>query len=461
MPRSGESGPLLGRRDVLRLGGFIAATTALGACAPPGSGSVGTARSDGSANTATIEGRITVLVPGADTTTDPALKKVYDDFKAHNPGVEWDIRPIGGIGPEWDRLARASIAAGEPVDLVMINGQQVRGWIRDGLLADLGAEPRMAEVLARVPQQYHLGGSGESTARAFPLALTDGVHTTGIYYNKAILDQAGLGAPRTISDLKAMVKPLAKLDTAPLVHPSGDAPFNQMLITWVLPMIAERDGDPLEFAESTVRGDVRYDDPRWIEAFGTIGDLRASGVLLDGSGAVDYGTMQQLFLQGRAAMTYNGSWMLSDVLAGQPAGPFDLHVAPPPLIDGASRPRPILAWTGFAIPAETGGNLDAAYAFLEYASRPEIDRAIVDARQSYSPIAESNSLIENEVAQEFLPMFEDAITSIDWLWEPEITAEIDSQVQALVKGDTDAPAAGRAVQAVADDLRSSGRSYYP
>ena len=57
-------------------------------------------------------------------------------------------------------------------------------------------------------------------------------------------------------------------------------------------------------------------------------------------------------------------------------------------------------------------------------------------------------------------MFANAITSLDWLWEPEITAEIDRQVQALVKGDTDARTAAAAVEAVAQELRSSGRSYY-
>ena len=71
------------------------------------------------------------------------------------------------------------------------------------------------------------------------------------------------------------------------------------------------------------------------------------------------------------------------------------------------------------------------------------------------------STIEDPVAREFLPMFEDAITPMDWLWEPEITAEIDSQVQALVRGDTDPASVGKAVKAVADELRSSGRSYYP
>ena len=39
-------------------------------------------------------------------------------------------------------------------------------------------------------------------------------------------------------------------------------------------------------------------------------------------------------------------------------------------------------------------------------------------------------------------MFDDAITPMDWLWEPEIDAEIDNQVQALVKGDTDPGSVG-------------------
>ena len=89
------------------------------------------------------------------------------------------------------------------------------------------------------------------------------------------------------------------------------------------------------------------------------------------------------------------------------------------------------------MPATPAASRDSVYAFLEYASRPEVDRAVVAGLQVYSPIEESNVAIENEIAQEFRPMFENAITSLDWLWEPEITAEIDSQVQALVNGATD------------------------
>jgi ABC-type glycerol-3-phosphate transport system substrate-binding protein len=319
----------------------------------------------------------------------------------------------------------------------------------------------MATILERVPEQYHLGGPDEDAVRAFPLAFTRGVDTTGLYYNRALLDRAGVEVPRTFEDLRASVDPLAAIGVAPLVHCSGDVFFNQMLVTWILPMVAERTVDPIEFAERTVRGDIGYDSPEWIDALQAIADLRASGVLMEGSGATDYATMQQLMLQGQVAMTYQGTWLLPQLQAGSPTGEFDLHVAAPPLIEGASRSRPLLAWTGVALPAEPGPSRDMVYAFLEYASRPDVDAEIVRGLQVYSPMPESNAGIEDEVAQEFLPMFDDAITPLDWIWEPEITAELDSQVQGLVRGDTEPRAAGRAVQAVATELRASGRSYFP
>ncbi len=453
------------RREVLRLGAVIAAGAAvapfLAACASPtATGITSTVRSGG-LQSAALSGAITLLTEGGDPAAEPALKKVYDDFKAQNPGVEWDIRGISGLGPDWDRLARADLESGEPVGLVMLDGLFVRAWTRDGLLADLDADPRLAEVLARVPDRFHLGGLGEGGARALPLALTRGLQTTGLYYNKALLDRAGLNPPKTISDLKAMVEPLAAFGAAPLVHPSGDAPFNPLLVMWLLPMIADRTGDPIDFVERTLKGEVRYDSPEWIETFQTIADLRSTGVLLDGSGATDYATMQLLFLQGKAATTYNGTWLLPALQAGTPTVPFDLHVAPLPLVEGASKAHSILAWAGFALPADASTSRDSVYAFLDYASQPAVDAGVVEGLQTFSPIPESNAGIHDAVQREFLPLLEDSITSLNWLWEPEIDDEIGTQVQALVSGTTDPTSAGDAIQTVAEDLRAAGRSYYP
>jgi multiple sugar transport system substrate-binding protein len=453
---------LLPRRDVLKLAAILAggasASALLGACAPRREPASGPPDPSGG----WLTGPVTMIVGSGDPFAEPPLRKVFDDFSTLHPGIDWDVRALPGGGPEWDRLARALLASGEAVDLIMINGQQVRAWARDGLLADLSADSNLESVLARVPAKLQIGGPGETARRAVPLAATRGLQITGLYYNKALLDEAEVSPPTTIADLESMVEPLAKLGAAPLVHCSGDVFFNQILITWILPMIIERSGgDPLKFAERTVKGDIHYDSAEWIEAFATIARLRETGVMLEGSGAIDYVGMQQVLLQGKAAATFQGSWMLSQIQAGTASRPFDVHIAPPPLVDGAKRPRPILAWAGFAMPATAARRRDAAYAFFEYASRPEVDREVTAGTQIYSPIPESNDAISNAVAREFLPLFDDAIPPLDWLWEPEITAEIDSQVQALVKGTTDPRSAGDAVQAVAADLHSSGRSYYP
>jgi ABC-type glycerol-3-phosphate transport system substrate-binding protein len=410
---------------------------------------------------ASISPPITLLHGGGDPRVEPALWRVYQDFAAQHPEVDWDIRPIPGGGPDWDRLARAQVAAGEPVGLIVMDGQQVRSWARDGLLADLSSVPAMTQVLARVPQRFQLAATGEAGTRAFPLAVTRGVNTSGMFYNRAILERVGLDPPTTMDSLRAMVAPLARLGVAPLVHCAGDAIFNPMLVAWVLPMLLEGSVDPLEFAERTLRGEIRYDDPEWVAAFEILADLHASGVLMEGSGAVDYATMQQLLLQGRVAMTYNGTWLLPQLVAGSPTVDFDLHAAPlPGLVEG--RPaRSLLAWGGYALPARAAVNQDSVIAFLEYASRPEVDRSVVEGAQVYSPIAGSNEAIHDHLVLEFMPMFEHAITPLDWLWEPEITTEMGIQVQALLKGDTDPAAVGTSLQAIADDLRANGRSYQP
>ena len=452
----------LPRRDLLKLAALVAggaaASTVLAACAPrrrPGASAAGP-------STGALTGPITLVAGGGDPLADPAVRQVYEDFAALHPGIEWDIRNLPGGGPEWDRLARALLESGEPVDLIVINGQQVRAWARDGLLADLAADAGLDPVLARVPGALQVGGPGDTARRALPLAATRGLQITGLYYNRALLAEAGVDRPATIDDLEAMVEPLARVGAAPLVHCSGDVFFNQILVTWILPMVVERAGaDPTAFAERTVRGEVRYDSPEWVETFGTVARLRETGVLLEGSDALDYVGMQQVLLQGRAAATFQGSWMLSQIQAGTPSGPFEVHVGPPPRIGGIERGRPILAWAGFAMPAAAVRPRDAAAAFLEYASRPEVDRAVTAGIQAYSPIPESNDTISDPIAREFLPLLEDAIPPLDWLWEPEITAEIDSQVQALVRGTIEPGAAGDAVQAVAEELRAGGRSYYP
>src|SRR5687767_1355412 len=107
----GLSARRFARREVLKLGALLGAggvvAPGLAACAAPPRATA----PDGSPG---LAGSVTVLAIGGDPYADPVVRKVYEDFRTEHPGIEWDIRPLPGGGPEWDRLARAALASGEP-----------------------------------------------------------------------------------------------------------------------------------------------------------------------------------------------------------------------------------------------------------------------------------------------------------------------------------------------------------
>ena len=182
---------------------------------------------------------------------------------------------MGPAGACSDRIGRAS-------RLIAIDGLFIRAWTRDGLLADLDADPRMTDILARVPAKFHLAGLGTSATRA--VSTRDDAWPP---HDGPVLQQ---GDPRQ-SRARAAEEDHRLQGDGEAARRSGSGAagpllrrfsFNPLLVMWVLPMIAERKGDPLAFVESTIRGDVGYDSPEWIEAFQTIADLRTSGALLAG-----------------------------------------------------------------------------------------------------------------------------------------------------------------------------------
>ena len=65
--------------------------------------------------------------------------------------------------------------------------------------------------------------------------------------------------------------------------------------------------------------------------------------------------MQLLFLQGKAAMTYNGTWMLEQIQAGTPTGRHSTCMwRRSRWSTGRSTAHSILAWGGFALAGQGG-----------------------------------------------------------------------------------------------------------
>jgi raffinose/stachyose/melibiose transport system substrate-binding protein len=385
-------------------------------------------------------------------------KQALTNFMARNPDVTMDWRALPS-DIQWDRVARTTISAGEQVDLVNINGLFMRAWVRDNLLDDLSTHPQLTTALGSVDPAF-LAAQADDPQHPFglPLLHASPAHVTALFYNKALLDKAGLQPPRTLADMQAMVQPLKALGAVPLAHPSGEASWNPLLVMWIQPMLVNN--RPLEFTQQTLKGEVKYNGPEWIQTFEIIASLSRDGVLGSGSGGLGMDAAYQLFNQGRTALLYTGSWSLPALTGGVNAGGgVDLHTTGLPLVGSAPKAQPLIASNSYAIAANSR-NKEAALRWLTYLADPVVDSELAEKLQAFSPMPDSNRGIKDPIAQELAPWFKDGIAPLNWFWEPEITTEIGNQVQALVKGEVQPAAAGDAVQATADALRREGRSYF-
>ena len=173
-------------------------------------------------------------VGNMDTPEAAPRKQVLTDFMARNPDVTIDVRALPS-DIQWDRVARTTVSAGEQVDLLNINGLFIRSWVRDNLLDDLATHSQLTASFGNVDPSFLAAQSNDPRHPfALPVIHASPVHVTALFYNKALLDKAGLQPPRTLADMKAMVQPLKAIGALPLVHPAGEVSWNPLLVMWML-----------------------------------------------------------------------------------------------------------------------------------------------------------------------------------------------------------------------------------
>ncbi|HET7725294.1 MAG TPA: extracellular solute-binding protein [Propionibacteriaceae bacterium] len=130
----------------------------------------------------------------------------------------------------------------------------------------------------------------------------------GVWYNKKIFSDNGISTPATFDDLVAA---MAKLKTAGVV-PITEGGQAGWPLTRLMGMYIFRNVGPNAMAD--VRdGKAKLTDPAYVAGAKALADLGTKGYFGDGvtSRTADAATAQ--FLTGKAAMTYNGSWMLSNI----------------------------------------------------------------------------------------------------------------------------------------------------
>ncbi|MBZ4017722.1 extracellular solute-binding protein [Streptomyces purpurogeneiscleroticus] len=351
---------------------------------------------DGGGSDQKSGGKLSGTVTFWDTSNDAekaTYKKLAEGFEREHPGV--DVKyvnvPFGEANAKFKNAAGGN--SGAP-DVMRTEVAWVADFANLGYLAPLDNTPALDKN-----EDFLEQAAGSTRFKGKTYAAPQVIDTLGLFYNKKLLKEAGVGVPSTFDELKTAAKKIKSKTGATALYLRGDDPY------WFLPYLYGEGGDMVEAKGKK----VLIDDPAGVRAFATIKDLVDSKAAV--TDATD-GQENQLkaLKDGDVAMAVDGPWDIEGALAGKEfKDKSNLGVAPVP---GGSKAQgsPQGGWN-LSVYAGSG-NLDASYEFVKYMSSAKVQQQTTE-KLSLLPTRKSvydvPSVKDNEMVKFFRPAVEKAV----------------------------------------------------
>lgn len=307
-----------------------------------------------------------------------AIQSVVDDFNASHSTLWVERTPVSDIEPK----AMVAIGGGDAPDLVGLFNYNIPLFAEAGAihpLSALGAHPDLTEAHYAPAIWRLLTYEGEQWAGVSTC------HTMALYYNRAILRDAGLAPPRTTAELDAAADALTLRDAAGAITRAG---FLPNLPFWWPHLWSSLFGGVL-YDPLTHR--ARLNSAENVAAFQWVADYPrrygrdAANAFAAGFGRA-FNSAQDPFLAGRTAMIVQGPWLAN--FARRVAPDVEYGCVPVPVAPSlAARPEPtgLLEADVVMIP-RNAPRPEAAFEFLCHLQRRDVVERLARAHCKGSPL---------------------------------------------------------------------------
>lgn len=433
------------RREFLQWSAVGSVSLTLAACALPAA----PAAAPDAAASGPYQGKFVIMSAGNPDQNEPLIKAIEE---AH-PGVEVEWR--GLTSERYTELFAASEVAGDQIDMMDLNGQDLRRYAVGNRLVDLseiGYKDRFREVGLKT---YTIGGKLWALPRG-------GISGFPFLYNKKILDAIGVSEePATYADLQAMAPEIVKAGYAPFVHAGKNI---YLWPIWQFFAFAQTSGnDPVEKTFKTLTGDMKFSDPEHVAGLEILNQYARDNMFIEGVNSLDSDGAWIAFSQGKAAFWYEHSWRVG-LYRDDNYPELDLSLMPPlRSVEDANIKRMLPGGTGSAtgIYAKVAPErLDLAMAILDLMTSDEWVKWSNDTNKDPVSTNLNVEASDDPLAVKYATECADnQFTYLDWYWPPEITRAYQENQQAVVAGAKNPQEAADAIQKVLDDLYKDGYKF--
>jgi raffinose/stachyose/melibiose transport system substrate-binding protein len=245
-----------------------------------------------------------------------------------------------------------------------------------------------------------------------------------LLYNKELFKKMGLDPkkpPQTFQEFLDVGKKIKENNLQGLVSGWGEL--------WMIDCFASNYAFNIMGKDkviATIKGEVPYTDPDWIEVFTLFKKLQESGVLYNGLVTMVNKTAEQLFANDKAVFAFNGSWCVNVYKGMNPD--LDYGALLPPM---ASDKNPMAIWGGagssFMVSAKSA-NKEEAVKFLRWLTAKDQQAYLAEATNNLP--ANKNSVTK---ISDILASFS---RSVDFATHPNVwgVSEFSPVIEAFDKG---------------------------
>lgn len=224
----------------------------------------------------------------------------------------------------------------------------------------------------------------------------------GMFYNKKMFDEHGWNEPRTWEEFVKLCDNMVSEGIAPITVGGADTWPVQMITNAIVDSVVE--GNSEELIEGLWKGNHTYTDDESLEIYNR--ELKILSYLEDGAMELAYADGPSHFVEGNAAMLYDGSWSAAEIEAADPNFEYDYFAIP-----GNTKHN----FTGkydltFGINAKSD-KIEASVKWLEYFSNPDIYTIFID-KNGFVPTMSWIS-----TSNKFLSLIDDRINDADRTYE--------------------------------------------
>ncbi len=385
------------------------------------------------------------------TLSDPAkVETLFADFKAENNA---ELQFVTTKSADFLQKLTVSATAGDPIDVIMTNGQYVRSLYSRGMLAELSGA--ISDPTSRFNQSALDAYTYSDKLYALPW---NAATTSAVFYNKAIFEQYGLSVPKTYEELVEVTSKLKENGIHGIAF-GGASKF--MYPMWYFETLAQTsDNNSLQLTYETLQGNAKFTDPAYVAAMEALAQFGKDGIFQPGVNGADSDAGKALFASGKAAMFYGGTWELGNF--EQQLGD-KLGVTLFPIIkSGVKAEMTGSGGDGIGLYAEVAPERrDLAIKFIEYMTSDKVNALYNSVDSGVALPSNKNSAVKDDplvkqLQAEHLPV---TTTFLDWFWPQEVVQEFQFQIQAVVGQASSAQEAMEKIQDVFDGLVKNGYDF--